>query len=674
MTDFNIQYGRSTEIFIDGQLNPNLIIEEGCWYLCIDTAELFIGINTEDGLTLKRINEARINQIPVEDIALKSDLESVKQEVIQTVVPEVEEVKTKVEIDLAPAVEEVKTAAEELKTWVENKDYLQDIDLEGYATDLEVENLLAGKSAEVLSEVQRDVTDKAAVVLAEAQAYARTVASEKADIVKNALLDGAGEAFDTLRELGTLIKTSESAIQALEQIATNKANKEHTHAEYLTTIPDEYVTESELQNKGYLTSVPKEYITETELDSKGYLTEHQSLAGLATEAWVESKNYLTTHQSLDSYATKEDLADAIDSIEHPTVDLTGYVTKTDLDGFIKEIPAEYVTDSELEAKGYLTEHQDLSEYAKKNDIPSVPTKVSELVNDKNYLTAVPSEYITETELNAKNYLTEHQSLAGLATEQFVNTAINGISIPKVPNNVSAFANDAGYITKADIPETDLSGLATVAQLATKADDIPFIEDQFVTKSFGGFAIGDSLKGMTIATILAKLFELSDSVPTEPDVPTEPEGVVDTIITNQQPLFTMDAKGELVEIPYKYIELTEETAAHAPVETGFYQIKDADGTVIESGYQDLQVDNGDVYYMVALPKGIDYTTMVNVQVYDNLRNIWTATSLPMTSDPAIIEERCAETNLDISHIDTSVYTIWVADDVPTGSKLRFVINE
>ena len=44
----------------------------------------------------------------------------------------------------------------------------------------------------------------------------------------------------------------------------------------------------------------------------------------------------------------------------------------------------------------------------------VPTKVSQLTNDANYLTSVPSEYVTETELNAKGYLTQHQSLSGYA--------------------------------------------------------------------------------------------------------------------------------------------------------------------------------------------------------------------------------------------------------------------
>ena len=46
---------------------------------------------------------------------------------------------------------------------------------------------------------------------------------------------------------------------------------------FISEIPSEYVTESELEEKGYLTSVPSEYVTSQELENKGYLTEHQSL-------------------------------------------------------------------------------------------------------------------------------------------------------------------------------------------------------------------------------------------------------------------------------------------------------------------------------------------------------------------------------------------------------------
>lgn len=48
---------------------------------------------------------------------------------------------------------------------------------------------------------------------------------------------------------------------------------------YLTSIPSEYITESELSSKGYLTAVPEEYVTETELSSKGFITEHQDISG-----------------------------------------------------------------------------------------------------------------------------------------------------------------------------------------------------------------------------------------------------------------------------------------------------------------------------------------------------------------------------------------------------------
>lgn len=58
MVDFKIRRGESTTLFTSpGVVNPRLIIEEGCWYLCTDTAELYLGIKLEDKLTLKKIND-----------------------------------------------------------------------------------------------------------------------------------------------------------------------------------------------------------------------------------------------------------------------------------------------------------------------------------------------------------------------------------------------------------------------------------------------------------------------------------------------------------------------------------------------------------------------------------------------------------------------------------------
>ena len=51
----------------------------------------------------------------------------------------------------------------------------------------------------------------------------------------------------------------------------------------------DYAKKSEIPDvSGFLTSIPDEYVTETELDAKGYLTEHQSLADYSTTTQVQS--------------------------------------------------------------------------------------------------------------------------------------------------------------------------------------------------------------------------------------------------------------------------------------------------------------------------------------------------------------------------------------------------
>ena len=70
--------------------------------------------------------------------------------------------------------------------------------------------------------------------------------------------------------------------------------------------------------------------------------------------------------------------------------------------------------------------------ADKTEIPTVPTNVSAFTNDA-------------------GYLTEHQSLDNYYTKTEVDTSLetkaNKTEIPTVPTNVSAFTNDAGYLTE-----------------------------------------------------------------------------------------------------------------------------------------------------------------------------------------------------------------------------------
>ena len=62
--------------------------------------------------------------------------------------------------------------------------------------------------------------------------------------VKNDLLNGAGEAYDTLKELADLITENVDAIDALETVASGKADAEHGH-----TIADVSELQSALDKK-----------------------------------------------------------------------------------------------------------------------------------------------------------------------------------------------------------------------------------------------------------------------------------------------------------------------------------------------------------------------------------------------------------------------------------------
>ena len=214
------------------------------------------------------------------------------------------------------------------------------------------------------------------------------------------------------------------------------------------------VTKQELENKNYLTShqdisrlATKEelnnLVTKQELRDKNYLTSHQSLSDYAlkseiptpyndlelkkrvesleskpnldtsnfvTNEVLNSKGYLTQHQSLEGYAKKTELAQPYNDAElkervarlesKPEADTSGLVTK-----------------QELASKGYLTEHQSLTEYAKKSELPQsyndtdLKQRVSRLESKKEIDT---SSFVTKQELNGKGYLTQHQSLTGYA--------------------------------------------------------------------------------------------------------------------------------------------------------------------------------------------------------------------------------------------------------------------
>ena len=119
--------------------------------------------------------------------------------------------------------------------------------------------------------------------------------------------------------------------------------------------------------------------------------------------------------------------------------------------------SELVTKQELDSKGYLTEHQSLSNYATKQEIPQ-PYNDAELKERLNRLENKPSidtsNFVTNDVLAGKGYLTEHQSLEGYAKKSEIPQPYNDTDVKQRLSTIEQ--KGESYATKqelASIPKT-----------------------------------------------------------------------------------------------------------------------------------------------------------------------------------------------------------------------------
>lgn len=288
---------------------------------------------------------------------------------------------------------------------------------------------------------------------------------------------------------------------------------------YLTSIPSGYATESWVENKGYLTSIPSEYITETELndaiaelggsESVAYLIIKENASdntfnyvGGSFEDVVNAYNnnkpyfiYVPNGAGVGYYSLAETTVITNTYIQCLSFAHTG-VTHTwrywrlysDKPILYNQTTYEYATTTQLNSKqntlvsgeniktingqsllgsGNITIESvepDLTEYA-------TETYVSDNYQPKgNYLTSVPSEYVTETELTNKGYATTTQ----LNSKQ--DTLVSGTNIKTINGN-SILGN--GDITIGSGGTTDLSNYYTKAEIDTKIGDINTILENII---------------------------------------------------------------------------------------------------------------------------------------------------------------------------------------------------
>ena len=194
---------------------------------------------------------------------------------------------------------------------------------------------------------------------------------------------------------------------------------------------------------------------------------------------------------ISQYATKDELSSAVSSI-----DLSGYALKGEipsLDGYAKttDIPsveglatksyvdeniAKVATSGDIDLSNYVTKDTVYTKAQTDALIPSVPSKISQLENDSNYLSSIPEEYVTETELNAKGYLTEHQDLSAYALKTEIPTvpSLDGYATTEYVNNAVS-----------NVPTTDLSNYYTKSETYSKTEVDTLVANSGGSSSGGG---------------------------------------------------------------------------------------------------------------------------------------------------------------------------------------------
>lgn len=165
-------------------------------------------------------------------------------------------------------------------------------------------------------------------------------------------------------------------------------------------------------------------------------------------------------------------------------------------GFITQIPDEYITETELDAKGYLTEHQSLAEYAKKSEIPDV----SGYVTDTELNTAISSaEERVDFKLGSYALKTEVPSVEGLASTQYVDEKVAAIVVPSLDGYATEqWVEGKGYLTQ----HQSLADYATKSELDAKQDTLTAgtnitIENGVISATGG--SSGSSIKSIRFRT-------------------------------------------------------------------------------------------------------------------------------------------------------------------------------
>ena len=412
---------------------------KGTWLIGdVDTGVIaspsLAGYATEDFV------ELMFNSVPKVDLTPYATRKELSEAILGIVIPDVSNFATRDEVNKAiAAIVFPETDLSNYPTRKEVTDAINAIpkpDLSPYATKDEVRNAINAIPEVDLSPYAKK-TDLPSVEGLASESYVQEqigniVIPEQPDLSPYAL---------------------KSELPSIEGLATEEfVNQKFNEIKHPSVDLTGYATEEFVQQKvaeaqlgGNKEVDLSAYYTKSEIDKKFDEVEHPvpDLSGYATEEFVENAVNGIVIPSTEGLATEEFVEEAIASIQVP--DVTGLATETYVDEAIAAIEHPAVN---------------LEPYAKKEDLPSVEGLASEAyVNEKFNSIEIPDV-----------------DFSGLATEEYVQTAIADLvgSAPDTLNTLDELAaalednsDIVGTLTTAIGNKADKSEIPSVAGLASE---------------------------------------------------------------------------------------------------------------------------------------------------------------------------------------------------------------
>ena len=285
-----------------------------------------------------------------------------------------------------------------------------------------------------------------------------------------------------LKEIEERLKNINDKVEYSDKIPTDEdiviwINPEEDPAqEYLIRINDETVA----SNTVWSSEKVYQQINNMFIQSDSHIHFNKDVLDKITERdianWNSKSNFDGSYKSLtdkpaipsvEGLASEEYVNEAIENLQLPP----NLATKEDIPTNVSELEndSNYITDTELEeeldSKGYLTEHQDLSEYAKTKDIP---TKISELENDNNY--AMLSQIHQHENKDILDGITSGQIEKWDSYTEFDGDYNSLVNKPYIPKSTNDLVNDSGFIS--EIPSEYITEYKLLQKNYAKKENLP----------------------------------------------------------------------------------------------------------------------------------------------------------------------------------------------------------